>query len=115
MKFKETMGIIRDFLSMQKRKKEAKKNGVPFRQRMWYNYRAMLPKERAKKSSFIECFNKYGKYIDCPGVGGKVIYNDKGKRYEYKIIGFENESRNRDWLYDTDYINPVVEYLRKIE
>ena len=44
-----------------------------------------------------------------------MIYNDKGKRYEYKIIGFENESRNRDWLYDTDYINPVVEYLRKIE
>ena len=45
----------------------------------------------------------------------KVIYNDKGKRYEYKIIGFKNESRNRDWLYDTDYINPVIEHIRKIE
>lgn len=94
---------------------EAKKESVPFRERMWYNYRAMLPKDRLSESSFIEIFDKNDCYIDCPNIGGEVIYNNRGKRYRYRVIGFENESRYRDWLYDTDYINPVVEYVGKIK
>lgn len=103
------------WLNRISRKRKAKKYGVPFRERKWYNYRAMLPKDTLAKKSFIEIFDENGHYIDCPPVGGEVIYNDKGQRYLYRIVGFKNESRNRDWLYDSDYICPVVEFLRKVE
>lgn len=106
---------IRLWLNRISRKREAKKYGVPFREREWYNFRAMLSKDSLADNSFIEIFDENGRYIDCPCVGGEVVYNSKGQRYLYRIVGFENESRNRDWLYDMDYINPVVEYLRKLE
>ena len=102
---------IKDF----RRKIEAKNEGLKFRQRAWYNYRAMLPVDNLKDKSFIEIFDKNGSYIDCPPIGKEVIYNNKGKRYIYKIIGFDNDSRNRDWLYDTDYINPIIEYIGKLK
>ena len=38
------MGII-NFFKSPKRKREAKREGVPYEKRMWYNYRAMLPKD----------------------------------------------------------------------
>lgn len=87
---------------------------VPFKTKEWYNYRAMLFKENLKNKSFIEIFDDKDYYIDCPDIGGKVIYNVCGVKYLYKIIGFENSSKNRDWLYDTDYINPVIEFIKKL-
>ncbi len=96
------------------RKKQAKEYGVPFRKKMWYNLRAMLQSDKLSNHSFIEIFDEKGHYIDCPGIGNEVIYNHHGNKFRYKIIGFKNESRNRDWLYDTDYIMPVCEFIAKI-
>lgn len=107
------MGIINFFKSL-KRKREAKREGVPYKERMWYNYRAMLPKARLTEESFIEIFDADGSYINCPGIGGTVIYNDKGHRFLYEVIGFDNDSQNRDWLYDSDYIHPIVRYAKKL-
>lgn len=104
--------IISYFRSLMKRR-EAKREGVPFEECMWYNYRAMLPKDKLAEESFIEIFDKNNRYINCPGIGGTVIYNNKGRLYLYEIVGFKNESRNRDWLYDSDYINPIVRYVGK--
>ena len=108
---------IMNFLTLLKRKREAKKYGVPFRTREWYNFRAMLPREEREKNihSYIEIFDNKGHYIDCPSVGKEIKYNHKGELFVYRIIGFENESRNRDWLYDSDYIHPIIEYARKEE
>lgn len=106
---------IKSWLSVYRRKRQAAKYDVPFRERMWYNFRAMLSKKELANYSFIEIFDKNGRYVDCPRIGGEVIYNHKSQRFKYLIIGFKNEPRNRDWLYDTDYINPVVEFLEKIE
>lgn len=102
------MKLIRRFL--------AKCYKVPFRKRVWYNLMAMLPKEEIESNNrtFVEIFDKDGFYIDCPSIGGTVIYNQKGTKFLYKIVGFQNESRNRDWMYDTDYINPVIEFIKKI-
>lgn len=108
------MNIIKFFQTLRL-KHEAKRHGVPFRERMWYNYRAMLPKDRLAEKSFIEIFDAEGRYVNCPGIGGEVIYNDHGRRYRYRVIGFENESPNKDWLYDGDWINPIVEYVGKVE
>jgi hypothetical protein len=87
---------------------------VPFRKRVWYNYRAMLPSDHLAGKNFVEIFDENGHYIDCPGVGGTLVYNVNGVRYLYLVIDFKNESRNRDWLYDTDYINPVIEFVRPL-
>ncbi len=97
------------------RKIQAKIYGVPFRKKEWYNFQAMIPKECQKEAPHIEIFDKDGNYIDCPGIGGIVTYVLKGVKYKYKIVGFKNDSRNRDWLYDTDYINPVIEFVCKIK
>lgn len=105
--------LIIDYFKSLKRKREAKREGVPYRKRMWYNYRAMLPKKSLAENSFIEIFDKDDHYINCPGVGGTVIYNNKGRRYIYEVIGFDNDSPNKDWLYDSDYINPIVRYVGK--
>ena len=96
-------------------RREAKREGVPFRECMWYNYRAMLPKDILAEKSFIEIFDADGRYINCPGIGGEVVYNAHGRRYRYRVVGFKNDSPNRDWLYDNDYINPVVEYVGKVK
>jgi len=74
----------------------------------------MLPKCRLAEESFIEIFDADGSYINCPGIGGTVIYNDKGRSFLYEVIGFDNESPNRDWLFDSDYINPIVRYVKKL-
>ena len=97
------------------KKLQAKKFGVPFRKREWYNYRAMAGEERANKRGAIQIFDKNGRYIDCPEIGGFVIYQKNGEKYKYKIVGFENESRNRDYLYDSDYIHPIIEFICKMK
>lgn len=106
------MKII-DYFKRLKRKREAMREGVPYTKKMWYNYRAMLSKDELAEKSFIEIFGKHNEYICCPGIGGTIIYNNKGKRYLYEIIGFDNASRNSDWLYDYDWINPIVRYIMK--
>lgn len=105
---------IKEKFSEKRLKKEAASYGVPFQEREWYNYRAMLPKDVLKDKTFIEIFDSHGNYIDCPGIGGTVILNSRGRRFEYKVVGFKNESRNRDWLYDTDFINPIIRYQRVV-
>lgn len=107
------MNKLINFLTTIPRKMAAKRAGVPFREKKWYNYRAMLSSESLADNTFIEIFDATGRYIDCPSIGREVILNAKGKRYVYRVVGFKNESRNRDWLYDTDYINPVIEFVRK--
>lgn len=87
---------------------------VPFKVKEWYNYRAMLSEKNLKDKSFIEIFDDRGNYIDCPGIGCEVIYNICGIKYLYKIIDFDNSNRNSDWLYGTDYINPVIEFIKKL-
>ena len=110
---RKIFGYIKLWLNRHSRMRQAKKYGVPFCKRMWYNYRAMLPKDILSEKSFIEIFDESGRYIDCPGIGGEVVYNNRGERYRYRVVGFKNESRYRDWLYDTDYIHPVVEFMGK--
>ena len=107
--------IIIDFFKHLKRKLAAKREGVPYEKRMWYNYRAMLRKDELHEKSFIEIFYKDGRYINCPSIGGTVIYNDEGRRFLYEIIGFKNDSCNRDWLYGGDWINPIVRYVGKVK
>lgn len=108
------MKII-DYFKQLKRKHEAQHEGVPYQKREWYNYCAMIPKKERAEKSFIEIFDENDHYINCPGIGGTVIYNNKGKRYLYEIIGFDNASRYSDWLYDGDWINPIVRYVRKLK
>ena len=108
------MNIINFFKSL-KRKREAKREGVPYQERIWYNSRAMLSKADLAEYSFIEIFDADGSYINCPGIGGTVIYNDKGRRYLYEVIGFDNNSRDSDWLYEGDWINPIVRYVEKLK
>lgn len=105
------MGIINFFKSL-KRKREAKREGVPYEKRMWYNYRFMLPKSRLAEKSFIEIFDADGCYINCPGIGGSVIYNDKGRRYLYEVIGYDNETHN--W-YEGERNAPIVRYVGKLK
>lgn len=98
------------------RKIRAKKHKVPFMERMWYNYMAMIPKEERENGErrYIIIFDKDGNYIDCPNVGGFVIVYHYGKLYLYKVVRFENESRNRDWLFDGDWIHPIVEFVKPL-
>ena len=85
---------------------------VPFRQKEYYNYQAMLGRDH-EHETFVECFDKDDNYI-YPIKGLDVIYYVKGKRYVYTIVGFDNDSQDRDWLYDTDYINPIIEFKKKL-
>jgi len=109
------MAKIIDFITRFRRKYEAKRFGVPFRTKEWYNLRAMLGKDDLSKHRFIEIFDESKNYIECPGVGGEVILSYYGQRFRYRVIGFENESPYKDWLYDSDYINPIIEYIAKEE
>ena len=45
------------------RKILAHRLGVPFQVEVWYNYRAMLPKNELEGKTFVECFDEDGKYI----------------------------------------------------
>ena len=102
-------------ISMIMRRLQAELLGAPFRLRVWYNYRAMLPDDKLEGKKFVEIFDQKGAYIECPEVGGTVVYRYKGKRYLYRVVGFENESRNRDWLYSTDYIHPIIEFVKLLK
>lgn len=93
---------------------KAKIYGVPFRKKMWYNFMAMLSEETRKSHSYIIIFDENNDYIDCPEISGMVKVHHSGKIYQYKVVGFKNESRNRDWLYGTDYINPIVEFVKPL-
>lgn len=94
----------------------AKMLRVPFRERVWYNYSAMLKKAERKSPNVthVVIFDDNGNYIDCPPIGGEVTYSIMGKLYKYKVVGFKNESRNRDWLFYGDWINPIIEFVKKI-
>ena len=92
----------------------AKINKVPFREKEWYNFRAFIQKDEEDKYPHIEIFDENNKYIPCPKVGGTVVYNNKGKRFLYKVVGFKNSSRDSDWIYDSDYINPVIEFIKPL-
>lgn len=96
------------------RRMRAARCKVPFRKRVWYNYRAMIPSDRLTGESFVEIFDEHNHYIDCPDIGGFLVYNINGARYLYRVIGFKNENPNSDWLYDTDYINPVIEFVKPL-
>lgn len=93
------------------RKIRAKKYGVPFRERVWYN---SLAHTRAEDANGIVIFDNNDKYIDPPRIGGLVTYRYKQQLYQYKVVAYKNDSRYRDWLYDTDYINPIIEFVRKL-
>jgi len=97
------------------RKHQAKKFGVPFQKKEWYNYAAMVGVEKGSEVGCIEIFDENRQYIDCPSIGGFVVYNFKGQRFKYKVVGFDNASRDSDWLYSTDYINPIIEFVSKIK
>lgn len=94
---------------------KARRYHVPFRVIEWYNYMAMLPKKEREEKNYIEIFNEQGCYIDCPEVGGMVKYRYEGNLYWYKVVGFKNESRNKDWLFRGDWINPIIEFISKVE
>lgn len=96
------------------RKRQAKRYRVPFREKMWYNFMAFVPKEERDKSWYIEIFDEKGEYINCPKIGGVVVCNFCGVRYQYVIVDFKNSNRYSDWLYDNDYINPVCEFVKKL-
>lgn len=89
-------------------------NGVPFREKMWYNYMAMIPKNERDSigKKYIVIFDKDGEYIKCPKIGELVTVYYWGKLYLYKVIDFQNESRYRDWLYEGDWINPIIEFVK---
>lgn len=76
----------------------------------------MIPKKERGNGErrYIIIFDKDGNYIDCPNEGGFVTVYHFGKLYLYKVVGFENESRNRDWLFDGDWINPIVEFVKPL-
>lgn len=88
---------------------------VPFRDRVWYNLMAMLPVKERKTVGYIDIFDENDNYIDCPKIGGMVKYRYKGNLYLYKIVDFQNESRDRDWIFDTDYIHPIIEFVKKLK
>lgn len=75
----------------------------------------MLRKEEYNKYPHIHIWDENGNYIPCPECGGEVVFIVKGVRYLYKVVGFKNESRNRDWLYDSDYIYPIIEFLKIVK
>jgi len=88
---------------------------IPFTKKAWYNFQAMIPSDTYNERSFIVIFNEQNKYIPCPPIGSNVVYKIHGVSYLYKIIGFENESPYKDWLYpDSDYINPIIEFMKKL-
>ena len=79
----------------------------------WYNYRAMLGTD-VSGDTFIECLDDNNKYILPPKKGEEVIYNVKGKRYVYIVVGFEDDSPNRDWLFGYDWVNPIIQFKKKL-
>ena len=88
---------------------------VPFEHKEWYNFMAHIPKEEYTKYSHIVCFDENGKYIRCPQIGSEVVWQSGERKYIYKIVGFRNQSAYSDWLYDSDYINPVIQFVRAIK
>lgn len=100
------ISLVRRFL--------ARKYKVPYQTRIWYNYQAMLSKDEYDESNFVVIFDFRGKYIPCPKTGETVTYHIQGNDYQYRIVGFDNDRVDRDWLYPTDYINPIIQFVKKL-
>lgn len=109
-----TVNEMKEFISKIVRKWKAYRYNVPFRNKVWYNYIAMIPRSEWGGKDYIEIFDEDGRYIDCPNIGGLVKYRYKGSLYLYKIVDFKNERRNKDWLHYGDWINPVIEFVSKV-
>lgn len=86
---------------------------VPFQKRVWYNHAAMIKSKEWDEFNLIMCFDDNGSYINCPKIGGEVIYRIQGVDYIYKVVGFDNDNQSSDWLYSSDYINPIIQFVRK--
>lgn len=74
-----------------------------------------LPQNERKSCNYIEIFDENGSYIRCPKVGGMVKYRYNGGLYLYKVVDFRNGNWNSDWLNDGDWINPIIEFVSKVE
>ena len=93
----------------------AKRYGVKFRVKEWYNFAAHIHKSDWKYYFLIECFDETGAYIDCPRMGGTLVVNDHGKRrFLYRVVGFRNGSAMGDWIYDSDIYNPISEFVKTL-
>ena len=90
---------------------KAKWYGVPFCVRVWYNF---LAHTREKDANGIIIFDDEKCYIEPPIVGGLVTYRYKQQLYQYRVVAYQDENPNRDWLYYTDYIHPIIEFVRKL-
>ena len=75
---------------------KAKWYGVPFCVRVWYNF---LAHTREKDANGIIIF---------------VTYRYKQQLYQYRVVAYQDENPNRDWLYGSDYIHPIIEFVRKL-
>lgn len=75
---------MKEFISKIERKWKAYRYNVPFRNKVWYNYIAMFQRSEWGGKDYIEIFDKDGRYIDCPNIGGLVKYRYKG--YEAETI-----------------------------
>lgn len=101
--------IIRKLLAKHKYK-------VPFQLKTWYNYQLALRSydESTSNRDYVIVIDKDNRYIKCPQVGGLLTYRIHGEDYQYIVVGFDNESPRRDWLYPTDYINPIIQFVKKL-
>lgn len=93
------------------RKIKARKAGVPFViKNEWYNYMAM---NKYGIGVMVNIFDDKRSYI-VPKLGKEVEIlfrnRDGEKRCKYKITKLIEESRNRDWLYDYDWVNVNLEF-----
>ena len=93
------------------RKIRAKIYGVPFRTREWYN---CLAHTREEDANGIIIFDDKDDYIEPPRIGDLVTYRYKKQLYQYRVVAYQDENPDRDWFYDTDYIHPIIEFVRKL-
>lgn len=106
--------IIISFFRALILKRRARKLGVPYVKREWYNYRANTTREYADVHGHLLTFYKRRRYITCPAEGENVVYRKYGHFFLYRIIGFQNDDKNRDWRYDCDHIHPVIQFVRAL-
>ena len=94
---------------------KARRYHVPFRKKVWYNWMVYTLKEERNSTDGIVVFDKDGCYISCPKIGGVVKYRCKGDLYSYRVVGFDNDSPYKDWLFESDRIYPIIEFISKVE
>ena len=92
----------------------AKINHVPYKTKVWYNFQAYISESRYKEYNFVLIFDKDHRYIPCPTIGSYITYCVHGDYYKYKVVGFDNNNRDSDWLNPSDYINPIIQYVNKL-